>query len=224
MHKLSRELLNKPIFRKFPPRELDSIARIAVRRSLKNREHLCFQEDVWPFVVYIHSGNLRWVLFSAGGKEHQLYALSSGELFWAHSFFDDQPMPASLVANKDCVVYLWSRETILPHLYRYPEAMFEITSMLTSIMRRAREIIYGLAFQPVASRLANFIISSLDNPDFPTLERDMTLDEMAAICASSPEVICRLLYQFQTDGVVKITRTHITINDYTALQQLADMD
>ena len=172
-------------------------------------------------------------------------------------------MPASLVAGKASVIYLWSRDTILPVLYRNPEAMFGITRMLTGIMRRARDIIYGLAFQPVAvkpakllfglqpfgvpfqqrrfrqraamrvlatshqpvpGRLANFIMSSLDDPEHPTLERDMTLEDMAAVCATSPEVVCRLLYQFQTDGVVQITRTRITINDHDALRHLADMD
>ena len=67
-------------------------------------------------------------------------------------------------------------------------------------------------------------MSSLDDPEHPTLERDMTLEDMAAVCATSPEVVCRLLYQFQTDGVVQITRTRITINDHDALRHLADMD
>lgn len=163
-------------------------------------------------------------MLSAGGKEHQLFALDSGEVFWAHSFFDDEPMPASLTAAKKTQVYVWHRDDLLPILYRNPDALFEITRMLTGIMRKAREIIYGLAFQPVAGRLANFIISSWDDPENPSLERDMTLEDIATVCATSPEVVCRLLYQFQTDGVVQITRTRITINDPDVLTQLAKMD
>ena len=224
MNQLAHKLSEKSIFRSLPSSDLDLLASSAIRRPLSPREHLCFQDDIWPYVVFVNSDRLRWVLLSAGGKEHQLFALLPDELFWAHSFFDDAPMPASLVAGKASVIYVWSRDTMLPILYRNPEAMFGITRMLTGIMRRARDIIYGLAFQPVAGRLANFIMSSLDDPEHPTLERDMTLEDMAAVCATSPEVVCRLLYQFQSDGVVQITRTRITINDHHALRHLADMD
>ena len=87
-------------------------------------------------------------------------------------------------------------------------------------MRHAREIIYGLAFQPVAGRLASFILNNLEDPSNPSLVRDMTLEDIAAVCATSPEVVCRLLYQFQTDGLLKITRTRITLNDLDSLERL----
>ena len=217
-------LVQNPIFKKLPPRELERLCQLATAHKLGRGEFLCFQEDVWPYLVYVKSGRLRWMMLSAGGKEHQLFALGESEIFWAHSFFDDLPMPASLVAAKKTQIYLWKRSEILPILYSNPDALFEITRMLTGIMRRAREIIYGLAFQPVAGRLANFILSSLSDPQNPSLERDMTLEDIATVCATSPEVVCRLLYQFQTDGVVRITRTRITINDQDTLKQLADMD
>ena len=91
-------------------------------------------------------------------------------------------------------------------------------------MRQAREIIYGLAFQPLAGRLANFIISSLNDPDNPSLEQDMTLEDIATVCASLSEVVCRLLYQFQEDGLLKVTRTSITITDHETLMRLAERE
>ena len=96
--------------------------------------------------------------------------------------------------------------------------------MLTGIMRRAAEIIIGLAFQPVAGRLANFIISSLEYLDNPSLERDMMFEDIAPVCATSSEVVCRLLCQFQTDGLVQITRTRITIDDQDTLRRLGEID
>lgn len=224
MKNLADHLVQNSIFGKLPLAELETIRQTAISRQLSKGKSLCFQEDVWPYFVFIASGKLRWVMLSAGGKEHQLFALDPGEVFWAHSFFDNEPMPASLTAAKKTQVYLWHREILQPILYRNPDALFEITRMLTGIMRRAREIIYGLAFQPVAGRLANFIMSSLDDPENPSLERDMTLEDIATVCATSPEVVCRLLYQFQTDGVVKITRTRITINDQDTLKHLAEID
>ncbi len=220
MGNLSHQLAENPVFNKIPAAELETLASHASRRRLRSQEYLCMQGDVWPFVVYVTSGRLRWIMLSAGGKEHQLFFIEPGEVFWAHSFFDDQPMPASLVASKPTTVYLWKRDTILPTLYQYPKAIFEITRKLTEIMRHAREVIYGLAFQPVAGRLASFILDNLDDTEKPTFERDMTLENIATICATSPEVVCRLLYQFQNDGVLKITRTHIVLENLETLKKL----
>ncbi len=87
-------------------------------------------------------------------------------------------------------------------------------------MRNAREIIYGLAFQPVAGRLAGYLLDNLESEDHSSIEREMTLEEIASVLATSAEVVCRLLYQFQTDGILKITRTQISLEDQTALEKL----
>ncbi len=224
MPSLLHALSNHPIFGKLSPVDLENMVKTAIRRSLTKREILGLQNDYWPYVVYVYSGHLRWVLLSSRGKEHQLYALPPGEVFWAHSFFDDEPLPATLIAGKNSVIYLWSRETLLPILYRNPNVMFEVMRMLVRIMRQAREIIYGLSFQPVASRLARFLLICLEESDTPVVRRNMTLEEMAKICGSSPEVICRLLYQFQMDGVVDISRSQIVIHDVDALRKLASTE
>ena len=100
--------------------------------------------------------------------------------------------------------------------------MWEVTGLLTRIMRRAREIIYGLAFQPVASRLAGYLLDNLRDAEQDTFEREMTLEDIAAVLATSPEVVCRLLYQFQADEILKVNRTQITLQDRAALQDLVE--
>jgi CRP-like cAMP-binding protein len=181
---------------------------------------LFHQGDIWLNVVFLASGQLRWILLSAGGRECVLSTIESGGVLWGHSIFDDQPMPACVMAAQASDVYQWSREVILPVLYRNPSAMWEITKVQVRAMRRAREIIYGLAFQPVASRLAKLLLQRFAVRENIPVERDLTLSEIAAMIASSPEVVCRLLHQFQMDGVLEITRAHITLHDREALERL----
>lgn len=216
-------LAEKRVFSQFPPDLLSEITQRGINRKLSPDEYLCRQGEIWPNIVLVTSGRLRWVMLSASGKEHQLFVLEPGEVFWAHSLFDDQPMPASLLADKKVESLVWPRDIILPYLKRHPEAMWEVTGLLTQIMRQAREIIYGLAFQPVAVRLARYLLSELKDPQQETLEREMTLEDMATALASSPEVVCRLLYQFQSDGMIKIDRTQIEFQNLQALKQLVDL-
>ncbi len=223
MTDLTKELSAKDVFANFPAEVLAHLVDYSLSRKLVEGEHLCRQGEIWPYVIYLDEGKLSWSMVSSGGKEHQLFTIKNEQVFWAHSIFDDQSMPASLVSVQDSEAYVWSRDLILPILKKYPDAMWEITKKLTGIMREAREIIYGLAFQPLAARLAGFLLNSLEEPDNNSLEREMTLEEMAAVLATSPEVVCRLLYQFQTDGILKITRTHITLEDPGALKKLKSL-
>lgn len=216
-------LADQEVFNHFPPEVQKHLAEYALPRKLERGEYLCRQGEIWPYVVYLSSGQLRWSMLSAAGKEHQLFVLDPGEMFWAHSFFDDQPMPASLKAVKAVETLVWSQDRLLPLFKRYPEALWAVTAKLTRIMREAREIIYGLAFQPVASRLAGYLLDKIKVPGQETLEREMTLEDMAVALASSPEVVCRLLYQFQSEGIIKINRTQITFHDREALEKLVDL-
>ena len=52
------------------------------------------------------------------------------------------------------------------------------------------------------------------------MQRDLTLEDMAAMIATSPEVICRIMYQFQTEGLLRIDRASITLNDRPTLEKL----
>lgn len=220
MVELIKELSGMEVFTHFPTEVLAQLADYSLSRKLIGGEHLCRQGEIWPYVVYLEQGQLNWSMVSSGGKEQLLFKVKTGDVFWAHSIFDDQPMPASLSADGQVLVYIWSKDTILPLLMKYPKAMWDIPKKLTGTMRSAREIIYGLAFQPVASRLAGYILDNLESSGQDSFTRDMTLEEIATVLATSAEVVCRLLYQFQTDGILKITRTQISLEDQLALEKL----
>jgi CRP/FNR family transcriptional regulator len=185
-------------------------------------EYCCHQGDLWPYVLFLADGAMQWSMLSIGGREQVLFMLSPDEVFGGHSIFDDQPMPASLMATQPSVSYRWNRDVIVPYLYRYPETIWELTGVLTSTMRKAREIIYGLAFQPVAARFASLLLERYSDPDDKSVQRDLTLSAIAARVAASPEVVCRILHQFQSDGVLEVTRATITLFDREALECLVE--
>ena len=223
MSNLLQELSGEDVFKHFPPDVLANLAEHSLSKKIQVGEYLCRQDYVWPYVLYIEEGQLSWAMLSSSGKEHTLFKIKQNEIFWAHSFFDDQPMPASLSAEKAVLVHIWSRDLILPLLMKYPKAMWDIPKKLTSTMREARKIIYSLAFQAVASRLAGYILDNLESPEQNSIDREMTLDEIASVLATSSEVVCRLLYEFQSQGILKITRTQITLEDQIALEKLQSL-
>lgn len=223
MDHMTQRLGQLSVFHHLPESERRALVSQAQRLRLESDSYLLHQGDVWPRVLFVLKGELRWEILSLSGRQHVLYTVGSGQVFWGHSFFDDEPMPASLIASRRSDGLVWDRETMLPVLFGYPRALWEVTQMQVKTMRRARDIIYGLAFQPVSARLAGLLLESFgEQPEEAMIERDFTLNEVAARVASSPEVVCRILHQFQADGVLELTRAHITLRDPHALTQIVE--
>jgi len=121
-----------------------------------------------------------------------------------------------------------SRDRIHYHyihiVLRNQNATRALVQRQTRLIRRRRENIYNLVFNPVASRLAKLIIEKFMNVERSTVERDLTLEDMALMVATSPEVVCRILYQFQSEGFLQVNRANITLRDRAALEQLIIQD
>ena len=216
-------LTSNNIFGKIKPPDLEELIEKSNRIYLKKGEFLCHQGYKWSKVILVKTGELSWTLLSVAGKEKILFTIQKGEDFWAHSFLDGKPMPASLKAIKDSEIVLWSDEVILPILYRNPEAIWALNGRLVGLMRRAREIIYGLAFRPVASRLARLFLERFLTEDEHAVERDLTLVQIAGIISSSPQVVCKLMYQFHEDGLLEVSRATIKLQDIKTLKKLSEV-
>ncbi len=223
MGDLALELGSVKAFRELPRAELDALVKSAHYLKFEPDEFVCHQGDFWHRALYLAAGELRWAMLSPSGKEYVLYTIEPGRVFWGHSLFDDQPMPAALQAKQPSEGYLWDRDTLFPIMDRNPAVWHEITREFIATMRRAREIIYGLAFQPVAGRLAKLLLTQFPAQEKQPQERSLTLTEIAARVASSPEGISRMLRRFEEEGILEITRASITLNDRSKLERLVGM-
>ena len=68
------------------------------------------------------------------------------------------------------------------------------------------------------------ILLKESSKDTEIVERDWSLDELATMVASTPEVVCRVLHQFADEGLLGITRTRITLHDREGLERLVKMN
>jgi len=197
------------------------LAGLAIRKSLKKGDVICVQGDDCRFVLYIASGVLRSVIIAPDGREYVVSRWGEGTEFWSHTLLDGDPMPSTLEVAQATVIYHWAGEAVLELVLRNPAAMRQLLCRQTRLIRKRRDNIYNLAFNPVAGRLAKLVIEKFINAESSTVQRDLTLEDMGAMIASSPEVICRILYQFQSDGYLKVNRASITLHDREALERLA---
>ena len=222
MEPLLAELAKNEVFSKVKKGDLEFLVQNSISRTLRNGEYLSHQGDDWPMVLFVESGEISWALLSPAGKEKILFTIKPGEDFWAHSIFDSKPMPASLYAIEDTKIRLWNKDVILSVIQRNPEAIWGVTCRLIGVMRHAREIIYGMAFQPVSARLSQLILDRFHDSVDPLAERDLTLDQLAAMISSTPQVVCRVMYQFQEEGLLELSRATIKLLDPKGLKIISE--
>ena len=172
---LAQRLMKVEVFRCLPEPLLTQVSRLATYRRLKTDEILCEQGEFWPNIILLTAGQLRWSLLALSGREQVLFHIEPGGAFWGHTFFDNQPMPGSLCAVRSAVAYQWSGEDLSPLLSQHPEALWDLVKMQARTMRKAREIIYGLAFQPVAGRLAKLLLERSQGQTAKPIERGLDL-------------------------------------------------
>jgi CRP-like cAMP-binding protein len=223
MQELATLLDNADVFGKFTIAQKQRLASLAIRRVLERDKSLYWQGDDWHNILIIASGKLRSVIHSVDGKSYVVSTWEKGDEFWPHTLFDGESMPSTLEAVQDSVIYQWDGEEVLRILLDNPDATRALLRRQFKLIRKRRETISDLAFQPVTSRLAKLLLEQVPASE-NSAQRDLTLEQIASRVASSPEVICRTLYQLQRDGVLQVTRASIKLHDRTALERLVGVE
>lgn len=223
MPELLALLENAEVMGKFTNGQKQQLVSLAIRRVLKRDEALYWQGDLWLNILLITSGSLRSVIHSTDGRSYVVSTWEKGSEFWSHSLFDGEPMPSTLEAVQESIVYQWDGEDVLRILFENSDAVRALLRRQIKLIRKRRETIADLAFQPVTGRLAKLLLEQVPATE-NSAQRDLTLDQIASRVATSPEVVCRTLYQLQRDGLLQVTRASITLHDRAALERLVGVE
>ncbi len=216
---LSDLLKKSPVFSGLDAAGLDWLAGVAILKRYQPGEFLAYVGDCWPYLFLVAEGSLKAVKDSSEGRSLVVTELGAGEIFWGLAFFQDGlPNPVSLQVSRPAVIYLWQRDTILPFLLENGHLTWELSRLMVSRMLYASEVIEGLAFQPVAGRLARLLLEQYP-ADQISGERHLTLDEMAARVGTTREMVCRILYKFAEQGAIQINRTEFIFKDRGLLEE-----
>jgi CRP-like cAMP-binding protein len=219
---LSNLLAQTAVFSLLDEDEMKTLTASAVQRAYIGGEWVTHQGDIWPHLFYLKKGAVTAIKESLEGRSLILETIRKGEIFWGLAFFlENAPMPAALKAQDDTEMVLWSRQSLLPLLLQNGRLSWELSCLTINRIRRASAIVDELAFQPVAGRLAGFLLDRYHDAVGDYVLRDLTLEEMAAHIGSTREMVCRLLYRFSEAGAIQITRTEVMIADQQVLAEYA---
>lgn len=215
-------LKNNPIFSSITEDDRQLMIQQARRHMYTKDETVILYGDVWPHIFLVGEGKVEALKESSDGRSLHVACFGKGELFWGLAFFhEDAPMPVTLEAREKSVLYLWARDSVLPIILRNGQTSWEISRLMADRMQHASELVEGLAFHPVAGRLARLLLDHFETAGDASISRYLTLDEMAARIGSTREMVCRALYSFSDKKLIEVTRTEFVLTDHEGLAQLS---
>lgn len=221
MSTLANQLVKNKVFSLLSEDQRETLERLAVKRAFSKGEFIAHYGDQWQFIFLVERGLINVTKLSSDGRTLGDLRMGPGHLFWNPCIFDGGPMPASLESRTPSILIVWHREHIVPLLKENPDALWEICLELVARIRKASGYVEGLAFQPVAGRLANLLIEQFNISETSNISRDLTLDEMGSIIGTTPVMVCKILYRFADEGLISIDRTRLSLLDKEKLSIIA---
>lgn len=214
-----------PVFKNVRVEIQDELISLAKPRNYSSNSFLTLAGEYWPFLFLVGEGNLVVLKESSEGRTLTITELGQGEVFWGPAFFDSKVQnPATMRFTQASLIYLWQKDEVLPIFLDNGSITWELSRLMLDRMLKASDIISGLAFQPVAGRLANLLMNFPHQTDCGPIIRSLTLDDMAMRIGTTREMVCRFLQGFADQGLIKITRTELEIIDRNQLTLLAQKE
>jgi CRP/FNR family transcriptional regulator len=222
LKELSALLRNNPVFSALGADDSELMIQQARRHAYFKDETITLYGDVWSHLFLVGEGKVEALKESSDGRSLHVTCFGEGELFWGLAFFHEgAPMPVTLQAREKSVLYLWAKDSVLPVILRNGQVSWELSRLMADRMQHASDLVEGLAFHPVAGRLARLLLDHFETAGDASISRYLTLDEMAARIGSTREMVCRALYSFSDKKLIEVTRTEFVLTNYEGLTQLS---
>jgi CRP/FNR family transcriptional regulator len=208
---LPRVLPALPFLRGAEPQLLQDFQHTAFLARIPAGKDVFVEGDRVHAIALLVSGVVRVYQIGETGREITLYRFGLGQscILTANAILNQQTFPAIATVERDAEAIMVPADAFREWVRRYDvwrSFLFELLSQrLVSVMAIVEEV----AFRRMDTRLAAFLLerSRLAGP------LRMTHQEVAAELGSAREVISRILEDFASQGLIRVSRGLIEVVD-----------
>jgi CRP/FNR family cyclic AMP-dependent transcriptional regulator len=205
--------------------EIRELLKRAVTKRIRAGAVVFRKDEPGDGLYGVLAGAVLIVAQSADGKELILNKHDAGEFFGEVALLDGEGRSASARAREASQLVFLGRGEFLAFLSQRPEAMLRIMALLCARLRRATSLVEDSAFLNVPSRLAKQVMALIDQgktrkgAEGPTTLR-LSQRELAQMLGVTREFVSKQLAVWREAGIVELGRSHLTVRDERALEQL----
>ncbi len=217
------------IFKHITEAEYESLNLVHNYIEAADGEYIYFPHQNHNKLFFAKDGFIKLGYIDDEGNEVIKEIIRKGEVFGQLTLEKNNGQDEFAQAYKSNVsLCAFTMEDFLRILQRKPEMAIAFSFHLGTKLRKVENRLLNILNKDVKSRLAQLLIQlSSDNNSITgntaLLDKFLTHEDLAKLIGSSRQTVTTTLNQFEKEGLISISKTHITIHDTAVLQKMGDI-
>jgi CRP/FNR family transcriptional regulator len=217
------------LFRELDSEVLKILAGHAVEKHLERNEILFLAGEEAKGLYIIAEGSVRAFRTGLDGREQVIHVERAVATIAEVPVFDNGDYPSTVSAEEATRVYFLGRKEVFELCLKHPPIALSAARLLAKRLRKCAELVESLSLREVGQRLARLLLEEAQLRGMPTkngisFKQKLTHHQLAARAGSVREVITRLLYRLQVQGLIIVNGKEIIIPDLRRLAKYADSE
>lgn len=215
-----------PLFRHLSDEELQEIYLNKITESYK-RGAIIYQEgNRMKGFFCVQKGIVKIYKTGVDGKEQIIRFAQPGDIIGYRSIVSNEPACTTTEVLKDTILCHITADILMKLVKTNGEFSLELMKLICKELGEANSYITDIAQKTVKGRLAEILIHLEDDfgvdPE-KNLNISLTREELSNIVGTATESIIRLLSEFKTRGLIKLSGRKIKILDKPGLKFIAGL-
>jgi CRP/FNR family cyclic AMP-dependent transcriptional regulator len=212
-----------PAFAEASAETRQTLARIAVPRTVGRNQSITGQGMEWPFLGAVREGRIFAIAETPEGRDQILFEVLPCEVFGDVVLFDQGATIARFATFAEpAELLLFSRADVLTHAGNDPALAMGIAESCAQRARALIDLICAHVSKPTIARVASAIMPHAPtefglSPVDPNSSQMLRLGHIAATAGTVKEVVARALTQLEVAGAIKRSRGRIASIDRAKL-------
>ena len=218
----SNLLRQTALFRDLDESILYSLTRGSVEKRLARNEILFLAGDEATGLYVVIEGSVRAFRTGADGREQVIHVEKAVTTIAEVPVFDNGVYPSTVAAEEESRLLFIAREKVLAACLEHPQVALAAARLFASRLRKCAELVESLSLREVGQRLAQFLLDQAEKNGKPSIDgvrfrQELTHNQLAARIGSVREVVSRVMFRLQEQGLIIAKDKVITIPDVEAL-------
>jgi CRP/FNR family transcriptional regulator len=221
------ELLKQTLlFRDLDEVILRSLTRNSVEKQLGKDEILFLAGEEASGLYVVIEGSVRAFRTGSDGREQVIHVERAVTTIAELPVFDNGAYPSTVAAEEESRVLFIAKEKVRAACLEHPQLALAAARLFASRLRNCAELVESLSLREVGQRLAEFLLDQAKkNGDAAggsiTFRQELTHNQLAARIGTVREVVSRVMFRLQSQGLINAKGRVITIPDRAALERYA---
>jgi len=212
------------LFGKLPQADLDALL-LHARVEHYPAGRVIFEKDSpGRSMMAILDGSVRISTPSPAGPDIVLTILSAGEVFGEIALLDGADRTADATAITDCDLLVLDHRDFVPFLERRADLCLLLLRLLCQRLRRTDQQVQEAMFGRLDERIAMALVRlarSAPTMGAKSVALRITQQELAGMVGAARESVNKQLHVWQKEGVLRLGKRLIEIDDLDALEALS---